>query len=339
MEEQEKEVRRIPIRSFILKKKSNFREVVYIPIRDTVRWKELLQYNLPEKWKINKPEAIISITGICHQFHIKDKCYFKRDLINAVTSTGSWIVTCGLESGVVQFIEDAVNEHIALKDCHIPIVGLLSKRISAPDDTIVKKGMNGKWVDIPTLSTQETLDPNHTQFIFLEGKRTQKMLHSNAEKHTEITEVCKTDIQYTETDTCEILPLVLVLIEGGVSALETVWGVLKNGNPVVVIDGSGGAADFLAYFYRRATRESNEEKGKLSDSAESIQEVIDKCFEENCKTVVSLLRSCLENYKLVGLNKIKSITTSSEAENILTYDKKDNAGIEHRNTTDKVDEK
>lgn len=44
---------------------------------------------------------------------------------------GSWIVTCGLESGVVQFIEDAVNEHIALKDCHIPIVGLLSKRVLA----------------------------------------------------------------------------------------------------------------------------------------------------------------------------------------------------------------
>lgn len=42
---------------------------------------------------------------------------------------GSWIVTCGTESGVVQFIEDAVNEYVALEDLHIPIVGLLSQGV------------------------------------------------------------------------------------------------------------------------------------------------------------------------------------------------------------------
>lgn len=39
--------------------------------------------------------------------------------------------------------------------------------------------------------------------------------------------------------------------------METAWRVLANDNPVVVIDGSGGAADFLSTCsccYQRATR-------------------------------------------------------------------------------------
>lgn len=42
---------------------------------------------------------------------------------------GSWVVTCGTESGVVRFIEEAVNVHVAMKNYHIPIVGILSQRV------------------------------------------------------------------------------------------------------------------------------------------------------------------------------------------------------------------
>lgn len=45
------------------------------------------------------------------------------------------------------------------------------------------------------------------------------------------------------------LPIVLVLIEGGVEAMETASNLLKDNNPVIAIDGSGGAADFLASCY------------------------------------------------------------------------------------------
>lgn len=44
--------------------------------------------------------------------------------------TGSWIVTCGTELGVVRFIEEAINAHVAMKKLHIPIVGILSKRVN-----------------------------------------------------------------------------------------------------------------------------------------------------------------------------------------------------------------
>lgn len=42
---------------------------------------------------------------------------------------GAWIVSCGMESGVVHFIEDAVDEYITMEDLHIPIVGVLSQEV------------------------------------------------------------------------------------------------------------------------------------------------------------------------------------------------------------------
>lgn len=63
-----------------------------------------------------------------------------------------------------------------------------------------------------------------------------------------------TERQYAIYKPKEILPVVLVLIEGGIDAMKTTRSVLGNNNHVVVIDGSGGAASFLSTCYQRATR-------------------------------------------------------------------------------------
>lgn len=60
----------------------------YINIPDTNWGKELLLHDLPIQWTMPEPEAVISITGIDHQFNIKDNSKLKRDLIEAVISTG-----------------------------------------------------------------------------------------------------------------------------------------------------------------------------------------------------------------------------------------------------------
>ena len=52
------------------------------------------------------------------------------------------------------------------------------------------------------------------------------------------------------------LPVVTLLLEGGVSALQDVKENLAGGQPCVVVAGSGRAADLLAYGYRHATKYS-----------------------------------------------------------------------------------
>ena len=45
------------------------------------------------------------------------------------------------------------------------------------------------------------------------------------------------------------VPVVCVVVEGGPGTLETVMRALQTGTPAVIVEGSGRAADLLAYAY------------------------------------------------------------------------------------------
>ncbi|CAC5379427.1 TRPM1 [Mytilus coruscus] len=326
-------------RSFVLKRKPKiYREVLFTQVPDNVDQTKLLQDVLPKKWKVSPPDAIIAITGICHQFNIKDKRNLKRDLIEAVISTGSWIVTCGTESGVVQFIKDAVNDHVTLTTYNIPIVGIMTKRVldEIKDTTKSVKILTEYERDhittttIPVKSTKETLDPNHTQFIFLENSSRKRIRRNAASecrnaferflwniKDADINDGTKTTNNYTkrkafQSYTNVILPVVLVVIEGGIGAMKTALSVLENNNPVVLIKGSGGAADFLSTCYQQNSRNGNFESEKLSGSVENIQELIKKCFEDDPKTseaeAIEMATLCLKKPKLINIYSLEDKT-------------------------------
>ena len=45
------------------------------------------------------------------------------------------------------------------------------------------------------------------------------------------------------------VPVVCVVVEGGPGTLETVMSALQSGTPAVIVEGTGRAADILAYAY------------------------------------------------------------------------------------------
>ena len=46
------------------------------------------------------------------------------------------------------------------------------------------------------------------------------------------------------------VPTVLIVVEGGINTLKTVQQSISRNIPVVIIDGSGRAADFIAFAFR-----------------------------------------------------------------------------------------
>ena len=52
-------------------------------------------------------------------------------------------------------------------------------------------------------------------------------------------------------------------MEGGPGTLETVKSAIQSGTPAVIVDGSGRAADILAYAYNNSREEEVEVKDKL----------------------------------------------------------------------------
>ena len=52
-----------------------------------------------------------------------------------------------------------------------------------------------------------------------------------------------------------LVPIVLLVLEGGPGTLETVHQAIANNTPTVLVKGSGRAADILAYAYQNAKEE------------------------------------------------------------------------------------
>lgn len=46
------------------------------------------------------------------------------------------------------------------------------------------------------------------------------------------------------------MPVVMLVVEGGVNTMKTVWQAVQQNIPVLVLNGSGRAADFIAYGYQ-----------------------------------------------------------------------------------------
>ena len=59
------------------------------------------------------------------------------------------------------------------------------------------------------------------------------------------------------------MPAVCLVLEGGPGTLETVKSAIQSGTPAVIVDGSGRAADILAYTYNNSREEEVEVKDKL----------------------------------------------------------------------------
>lgn len=49
------------------------------------------------------------------------------------------------------------------------------------------------------------------------------------------------------------VPVVMIVVNGGINSMKTVWESIKNDVPVLVLDGSGRAADFIAEGYRQTS--------------------------------------------------------------------------------------
>lgn len=57
------------------------------------------------------------------------------------------------------------------------------------------------------------------------------------------------------------IPIVCVVVQGGPNTIQTAYEAIRNGTPVVVVAGSGRAADIMAYAFQH-TKEYKTKEGK-----------------------------------------------------------------------------
>lgn len=221
---------------------------------------------LMEVWGLDQPNLLISVTGGAKTFALKPKLVkaFSDGLMKAAQSTGAWIVTGGSHAGVMKLVGEAVRDYSAAHGSRkkVTAIGIAPWGCVSQKNLLINDGNYTVDYQEPKRikANETTLDPNHSHFLLVDNGTQHKFA-------TEIPFRAKIEkaISEMKTDTGQdavTVPVVCVVLEGGPGTLETVKSAIQNGTPSVIVEGSGRAADILAYAYNN----SKEEEITVTDS-------------------------------------------------------------------------
>jgi len=205
----------------------------YLVISDDTQPEPVYEF-INNSWKLYRPRVLISITGGAQDFKMKPRLesVFSRGLVRAAENTQAWIVTGGTDSGVMSYVGRAVSAVSA----PIPTFGIASFYMITHHDLLrdYNKQIPYKKM-IQNGGHGAALDPNHSHFIFVD--------RGKPEWGAEI--AFRTSLEDYITQQYQI-PVVLVVVQGGPGTLKTVEEGVKRKFPVILVEGSGGAADAIA---------------------------------------------------------------------------------------------
>ncbi|CAD5116686.1 DgyrCDS5550 [Dimorphilus gyrociliatus] len=276
---------------------------------------------LHEHWGLKAPKLLISVTGGAKRFFMKPrlKNNFKRGLVNAATSTGAWIITGGTGAGVMKFVGEAVREYTmssANLENSIVALGIATWGIVDNKEALESRSLN-KGADDGCFPAEyniegldydkkgvSPIDHNHTHFILVDDGKVKSFgaeisLRCDLERHISL----KIETGIARQQSVNV-PVVLLVLEGGVNTLETAAVAIANKTPVVVIQGSGRAADFIAYAYRITKVPGKEDESNFpSTFNEELRKRASEMFDwgrEICQQDIDdKIEQCIVNIKAI----------------------------------------
>ncbi|XP_067129859.1 transient receptor potential cation channel subfamily M member-like 2 isoform X1 [Centruroides vittatus] len=234
-------------------------------------------------WQIGNPRIVLvvisNVVSLECWKNSKQLDNFKKGLIKAANSTDLWIFTHGTNIGIVKTIGDAVQEELlrrqALKchkhphqtQLHLPplrLVGIAREDMLTYSDLLDGRSNRVEIENegnVPSEGKFE-LNADHSHYIIVKDStinktginyfllRLEQYLVAAVEAQNSINDnkADPSNQEYCLLGTIEI-PVVALLIQGGYNCARLVLDHLKKKLPVVVIRGSGGFADLLAFAY------------------------------------------------------------------------------------------
>ncbi|XP_006527014.1 transient receptor potential cation channel subfamily M member 6 isoform X1 [Mus musculus] len=203
-----------------------------------------------KEWNMELPKLVISVHGGLQNFKISSKLKetFSQGLVKAAETTGAWIITEGINSGVSKHVGDALKAHSSKSLRKIWTVGIPPWGVIENQRELVGKDVVCMYQTLGNpLSKLTTLNCMHSHFILCDDGTVgmygnEEKLRRNLEKHL--------SMQKIHTCSRQGVPVVGLVMEGGPNVILWVWETVKNKEPVVVCEGTGRAADLLAFTYK-----------------------------------------------------------------------------------------
>ncbi|CAF2110866.1 unnamed protein product, partial [Rotaria magnacalcarata] len=241
---------------------------------------------LRDKWELPPPELIISVTGGARSFNLpqQSRTALQKGLVAAAVTADAWVFTGGTHAGVMKDVGEAFEKwtykttSVDKTHTRVPVIAIASWYYTANYSQLIQE-RSQKWntnsTPISTFDTvadheklyrycapQKTsksypLDPNHTHFILLDdkcGASNDKWEQYGFPVRADLTIQLRAEIEQEARYSSRYrqnykIPIIQILIEGGPSSLLTMVEAVTHETPVIVIEGTGRAANFIAKAY------------------------------------------------------------------------------------------
>ncbi|XP_012588118.1 PREDICTED: transient receptor potential cation channel subfamily M member 1 [Condylura cristata] len=261
---------------------------------------DLLLHLMVKEWQLELPKLLISVHGGLQNFEMQPKLkqVFGKGLIKAAMTTGAWIFTGGVSTGVISHVGDALKDHSSKSRGRVCAIGIAPWGIVENKEDLIGKDVTRVYQTMSNpLSKLSVLNNSHTHFILADNGTLGKYgaevtLRRQLEKHV--------SLQKINTRLGQGVPTVGLVVEGGPNVVSVVLEYLREEPPVpvVVCDGSGRASDILSLAHKYS-----EGGGVINESLkDQLLVTIQKTFNYN-KTqshqLFAIIMECMKKKELV----------------------------------------
>ncbi|XP_008400927.1 transient receptor potential cation channel subfamily M member 1-like isoform X2 [Poecilia reticulata] len=266
-----------------------------------------LLHLMVKEWQLELPTLLISVHGGLQNFDLppKLKQVFGRGLIKAAVTTGAWIFTGGVSTGVIRHVGDALKDHSSKSRGKVCAIGIAPWGIVENKEDLIGKDVTRPYQTMSNpLSKLSVLNSSHSHFILSDNGTTGKYgaevrLRRQLEKHV--------SLQKINTRLGQGVPVVCLILEGGPNVISIVLESLKEEPPVpvVVCDGSGRASDIISFAHRYC-----EEDGLVNESVkDQLLVTIQKTFNysrSQAQQIFQMVMECMKKKALITVFRMGS---------------------------------
>ncbi|XP_054089914.1 transient receptor potential cation channel trpm isoform X3 [Zeugodacus cucurbitae] len=269
---------------------------------------ELLVQLFTKEWNLELPKLLITVQGGKANFELQPKLKkeIRKGLLKAAKTTGAWIFTGGTNTGVTKQVGDALLLEGQQRSGRVVSIGIAPWGIVERNHELL--GHN-REVPCHSISSPRSklavLNNRHAYFLLVDNGTQAKygaelILRRKLEKFISNLKLHP----FTHSST----PVVCLVIEGGTNTVRAVLEYVTDTPPVpvVVCDGSGRAADLIAFVHKYAS--DGEEQPVLESMRDYLITTIQKTFEvgfDQADKLYQELLQCTRNKNLITVFRIQ----------------------------------
>ncbi|KAM9810986.1 transient receptor potential cation channel subfamily M member 6 [Neosynchiropus ocellatus] len=261
----------------------------------------ILQLMIKE-WQMERPKLLITVQGGLENFNLppKVKQAFCKGLMTAAVSTGAWILTDGVNTGVSKYVGEAVKTFGSHDLRKRNTVGITPWGVIDNHTDLIGRDVFRPYQPLGNpLSKRACLNSFHSHFLLVDdgtlGKHgCQQDLRRRLERLIQQ--------QKIHPRLNQGVPAVCVVLEGGPAVVSTVLDYVSSVPPipVFVFEGSGRAADLLAFLHKLTAAERHLDADIKEDFRVRIRAVFGVNAAE-ASHLYSLLLKCMDHRQSITI--------------------------------------